>query len=152
MIISKFFLSKESDYYSVYACDIYRDAWRENLYKKWVFGRNIQSPLFCTGNPFWQQKPFQPICSKDWPIRIEFYDGSKYEDGSLKVCFVNMAESKYSSNTQNCLNSVVNGFDSSSSETIEKLDWIVYVTAGYHARILWYHDFAETLINRFKYD
>ena len=139
----------ESDYYSVYACDIYRDAWKENLSEKWVVGTNIQSPLFCTGNPLWQPKPFQPTCNKDWPIRIEFYDGSKHENGTLKVCFVNMAESKYSPNTQSCLDSVVDGFNSSSNGTIEKVDWIVYVTAGYNARILWYHDFAEALINRF---
>ena len=149
MLIFKFILTIESDYYSVYACDIYRDAWKDNVTEKWEVGRNIQSPLFCTGNPFWQPKPFEPTCNKDWPIRIEFYDGSKYENGTLKVCFVNMAESKHSQNTQNCLNKVVNGFDSSSNETIEKLDWIVYVTAGYNSRILWYHDFAETLINRY---
>ena len=80
---------------------------------------------------------------------MEFYDGSKFENGTLKVCFVNMAESKNSSNTQNCLNNVVNGFDSNENGTSRKVDWIVYLTAGYNARILWYHDFAETLIKRY---
>ena len=116
---------------------------------KWEVGHDIRNPLFCTGNPFWQPKPVQPTCNKDWPIRIEFYDGSKFENGTLKVCFVNMAESKNSSNTQNCLNNVVNGFDSNENGTSRKVDWIVYLTAGYNARILWYHDFAETLIKRY---
>ena len=128
----------------MYACDIYRDAWKEDKENKWEVGHDIESPLFCTGNPFWQQKPFQPTCNKNWPIRIQFYDGSKYENGTLKTCFVNMAESKNSSNTKSCLNNVVNGFDTDS----KKLDWIVYVTAGFNARILWYHDFSETLIKR----
>ena len=83
------------------------------------------------------------MCNKDWPIRVEFYDGSKYENGTLITCFVNMAESKYSSNTRGCLNKVVNGFDED-----QKVDWIVYLSAGYNARILWYHDFAEALIKR----
>ena len=134
------------DYYSVYACDIYRDAWLEPGFneEKWEVGRNIKSPLFCTGNPLWEQKPFQPTCNKRWPIRVQFYDGSKYDNRTLKVCTVNMAESKYSNNTQDCLNKVVNGFDTPS----KKVDWIVYITAGYYAQNLWYHDFAETLINR----
>ena len=116
---------------------------------KWEVGRNIKNPLFCTGDPLWQSKPFQPTCNKDWPIRIEFYDGSKFENGTLKVCFVNMTDSKNSSNTRNCLNKVVNGFDSSGNGTSRKVDWIVYLTAGYNARILWYHDFSETLIKRY---
>ena len=132
------------DYYSVYACDIYRDAWRDSKTERWKVARDIKSPLFCTGNPFWQRKPFQPTCNVNWPIRVEFYDGSKYVNGTLKVCTINMVESKYSSSTQDCLSKVVNGFDRNS----KKVDWIVYITAGYNARILWYHDFAETLLKR----
>ena len=54
-----------------------------------------------------------------------------------------MAESKHSENTKQCLNKVVNGFDN-----VKNVDWIVYLSAGYNSRILWYHDFAETLIKR----
>ena len=54
-----------------------------------------------------------------------------------------MAESKHSSNTKQCLNKVVNGFDK-----VQTVDWIVYLSAGYNSRILWYHDFADALIKR----
>ena len=123
---------------------MYRDAWKDNQHDKWVAATEVKSPLFCTGDPKWEKKPFQPTCNESWPIEIQFYDGSKYNNGTLKTCNVNMAESKTSVNTKNCLDKVVNGFD----DTTEKLDWLVYITAGYNARILWYHDFAETLIKR----
>ena len=56
-----------------------------------------------------------------------------------------MSESKEGQKTTNCLEKVLNGFD---TNKVEKVDWIVYITAGYNARILWYHDFAEVLIQR----
>ena len=54
-----------------------------------------------------------------------------------------MGESKENANTKQCLNKVVNGFDKA-----QTVDWIVYLTSGYMADILWYHDFAEALIKR----
>jgi hypothetical protein len=133
----------EDDSYSIKVCDFYRDAWKDDKKEKWIVGKDITSPLFCAGNPFWYPAPYEPTCNKDWPIRVEFYDGSKYTNGTLITCTVNMAESKNSSNTRDCLNKAVNGFDK-----VQKVDWIVYLTAGYNSRILWYHDFAEALINR----
>ena len=122
---------------------MYRDAWKDDNTEKWIAATKLRSPLFCTGNPFWQGRPFQPTCTETWPIKIQFLDGTKYENGSLKTCIVNMADLKYSDNTKNCLKEAVYGFD-----TYERLDWLVYITAGYKARMLWYHDFAETLIKR----
>ena len=55
-----------------------------------------------------------------------------------------MAESKSSANTRNCLDQAFNGFENGTSP-----DWIVYITAGYNARILWYHDFSDALIKRY---
>ena len=108
-------------------------------------GENLRAPLFCTGDPVWEQASLAPTCNSDWPIRVQFYDGSKDVNGNLKTCTIDMSESKASQKTTNCLGKVLNGFDSSK---VEKLDWIVYITAGYNARILWYHDFAEVLIQR----
>jgi hypothetical protein len=133
----------EDDSYTIEVCDIYRDAWKDDTNGKWVVGTDITSPSFCAGNPFWQPEPYKPTCNKNWPIRVEFLDGSKYDNGTLITCFVNMAESKHSSNTKECLNKVVNGFDK-----VQAVDWIVYLSAGYNSRILWYHDFAAALIKR----
>ena len=88
--------------------------------------------------------PYQPTCDESWPIRVEFNDGSKYTNGSLKTCTINMAESKSSANTRHCLDQAFNGFENGTSP-----DWIVYITAGYNARILWYHDFSDALIKRY---
>ena len=135
----------EDESYMIKVCDFYRDAWKDDTRSKWVVGKEITSPLFCAGNPFWYPRPYEPVCNKNWPIRIEFYDGSKYENGSLVTCFVNMAESKTSTNTKSCLNKVVNGFNEDNEDLV---DWIVYLSAGFNSRILWFHDFAETLIKR----
>lgn len=131
--------------YTLPICDIYRDAWKDNKEEEWVVGNDIKSGTFCTSSPFWEQpEPFKPICNKDWPIRVLFYDGSKYHNGTKKTCTVNMAESKHSSNTKECIHKAVHGF----GEVETPLDWIVYLSGGFNARILWYHDFAEALINR----
>ena len=143
LTIKYLFYFIEDDDYTVYMCDIYRDAWKDDKSERWIVGKNMKSPLFCTGNPFWQPKPFQPICNKNWPIRIEFNDGSKYKNGTLKTCTVNLADSKNSSSTQTCMKTVLNGFGE-----VKKLDWVVYITAGFNSRILWYHDFSEALIKR----
>ena len=133
----------DDDYNTVYVCDIYRDAWKDDKNEKWIAATNIKSPLFCTNTPFWQPKPFQPTCNESWPIVILFLDGSKYDNGTHKKCTVNMAEPKNSYNTRNCLDKAFNGFDKN-----ETLDWIVYIAAGFHARIQWYNDIAEALIKR----
>lgn len=140
-------------YHNIYICDFYRDAWKDvsnpldsTIHNgRWVAANDVKSPLFCTGNPFWEPRPLQPTCNQSWPIEVQFYDGSKYENNTLKTCKVNMAESRYSCNTLACLDKVINGFSSEK----ESLDWLVYLSAGYNARILWYHDFAETLLRRY---
>jgi len=55
-----------------------------------------------------------------------------------------MAESKHSDNTKKCINKAIHGF----GEVENTLDWIVYLSGGYNSRVLWYHDFADALINR----
>ena len=128
--------------YTVYVCDIYRDVWRYNQKEKWISATEVKEPLFCTGTPKTENKPFQPACISSWPIEVQFYDGSKYYNGTLKTCSVYLSE--YNLQTTRCLEKVVNGFN----DKTEKLDWLVYVTSGYNARILYYYDFAETLIKR----
>ena len=54
-----------------------------------------------------------------------------------------MAQPKNSKNTKSCVDMALNGWDKK-----EKPDWIVYITSGYNARILWYHDFSKALITR----
>ena len=54
-----------------------------------------------------------------------------------------MAQPKDSKNTKSCVDMALNGWDQK-----EKPDWIVYITSGYNARILWYHDFSKALITR----
>ena len=108
-------------------------------------GEHLRAPLFCTGDPVGEQAPLKPTCNLDWPIRVQFYDGSKDVNGNLETCTIVMSESKASQGTTSCLQKVLHGFD---PNKVEKVDWIVYITAGYNARILWYHDFAEALIQR----
>ena len=130
--------------YTVYNCDIYQTAWRDDGNETWVIAKNVTRPIFCTGAPITEPSPYQPTCNESWPIRVEFNDGSRYANGSLKTCTINMAESRSSANTRHCLDQAFNGFENGTSP-----DWIVYITAGYNARILWYHDFSDALIKRY---
>ena len=146
-MISHTFTESKDD--SVRVCDFYRDAWKDDKSEDWIAGKHIEAPEFCIGNPFWDGKLLQPHCNASWPTEIIFNDGTKFENGTLKTCSINMAEDKTSDNTRNCLNKVVHGFDfGQENHTSVQLDWIVYVSAGYNARVLWYYDLSEALINR----